>query len=597
LTGHISRRFAATAITLADALSPTTPKTARRRRLLLRAAPLAILAAAAFAAGALVAGGSDERDAVARFAEAWSGQDFATMHQELTPEAQAEHPLEDFERSYRKAARTATLDQIVAGEPRGPLDQDGSRVVAVPIEAQTRSFGTITGELAVPVADGRIEWSPSLSFPGLRPGESLTRRTRAPERAPILYADRSPLARGPATQRTTVGAGGVVAGEIGRPPAERAQQMRRQGFPEGTPAGMNGLELAFDEDLAGIPGGRLLTMGGGATRTIAAADPTPGKPLRTTLDPTLQEATVAALGGSFGGVAVLDARNGEVRALAGIAFSAPQPPGSTFKIVTTVGALEAGLTDLDETYPVVASTPVAGREIDNADDAACGGTLVQSFANSCNTVFAPLGAELGPERLLETAERFGFNSPPTLYNEEGLAATRPPSSRIPPISDDLEAAVTAIGQGRVLATPLQMASVAQTIAAQGTRSPTSLVKNPDLAHDSEPVKVTSPEIADQVRDMMVEVVRSGTGKAAALPNTAVAGKSGTAELGPAADQDLAPGEEPEQDVNAWFAAFAPAKRPRLAVAVMIVNAEADGGVVAAPIAREVLTAGLGGGPA
>jgi penicillin-binding protein A len=96
-----------------------------------------------------------------------------------------------------------------------------------------------------------------------------------------------------------------------------------------------------------------------------------------------------------------------------------------------------------------------------------------------------------------------------------------------------------------------------------------------------------------VRDLMIGVVESGTGTASAIQGIEVAGKTGTAELGPA---PLAPGEEggeePEQDVDAWFTAFAPANNPQIAVAVMVVNAEGDGGTVAAPIAREVLTAGL-----
>src|SRR5690606_10562446 len=107
------------------------------------------------------------------------------------------------------------------------------------------------------------------------------------------------------------------------------------------------------------------------------------------------------------------------------------------------------------------------------------------------------------------------------------------------------------------------------------------------------VKVTSPETARTVAQLMVEVVRNGTGRAAALPDVQVAGKTGTAELGPKAlepGQELAEGEEPEQELDAWFAAFAPANKPKLAIGVMIVNASGDGGVVAAPIAREVLAA-------
>jgi cell division protein FtsI/penicillin-binding protein 2 len=291
---------------------------------------------------------------------------------------------------------------------------------------------------------------------------------------------------------------------------------------------------------------------------------------------------------------VLDARNGEVRALSGIAFSAPQPPGSTFKIVTTVAALEEGITSPDQTYPVVTTTDVGGRAIDNAHEEACGGTLVVSFAKSCNTVFAPLGAELGEEKLLDISERFGFNHPPTIYREDALAATQPPASTIPsPIGSDLDVGVSAIGQGKVLATPLQMASVAQTIANGGVRSPTPLVKGEQFRADEGPVEVTDTRTARQVGRMMEAVVDSGTGSAASVPGIEVAGKTGTAELGTGGTVDPDnPDAQPEGDVDAWFAAYAPADKPRLAVAVMVVDADGDGGVIAAPIAREIFAAGL-----
>ena len=101
-----------------------------------------------------------------------------------------------------------------------------------------------------------------------------------------------------------------------------------------------------------------------------------------------------------------------------------------------------------------------------------------------------------------------------------------------------------------------------------------------------------------MRQLMIEVVNSGTGVAAALPGVQVAGKTGTAELGPKAlepGQELGPGEEPEQETDAWFTSFAPAGDPKLAVAVMVVNSDGDGGTVAAPIARQVLATGLGVG--
>jgi len=125
------------------------------------------------------------------------------------------------------------------------------------------------------------------------------------------------------------------------------------------------------------------------------------------------------------------------------------------------------------------------------------------------------------------------------------------------------------------------------------RSPTSIVRDQALAGDYPDVKVTTPEVADQVKDMMIEVVNSGTGVAASIPNAQVAGKTGTAELGTVSgEQPVGEGEEAEQDVDAWFTAFAPADKPKLAVAVLVVNADGDGGTIAAPIARSILEAGL-----
>jgi peptidoglycan glycosyltransferase len=146
-----------------------------------------------------------------------------------------------------------------------------------------------------------------------------------------------------------------------------------------------------------------------------------------------------------------------------------------------------------------------------------------------------------------------------------------------------------------------MASVAQTIAAGGIRSPTPIVKGPELRADAEPVKVTTKDVAATIRDLMVGVVERGTGTAAGLSTVQVAGKTGTAELGPKAlepgDEPPPPAEtvdgepvEPEQELDAWFAAFAPAEQPEVAVAVMVVNAEGDGGEIAAPIAGQILSA-------
>lgn len=555
-----------------------------------------LIAAAAFVAGARLADRSPALDAAERFLDAWSRGDYEAMHAELTAQAASAYPLESFAEVYEEAASIATATAVRPGEPQGPSRQAGAELASVPVAVDTHVFGMLSESLDLPVQGGAIAWQPHLAFPGLLPGEELERRTRAPERAPILARDGTPLAEGPASARgSPLGAvADDVAGTVGLPTAEQAERLEELGFQAGTLTGESGLEQAFDERLLGVPGGVLLAVPqAGEPRAIARSKPRSSEPLRTTLDPGLQSAAVGALGGLFGGVAVLDAQNGEVRALAGIAYSAPQPPGSTFKIITTVAALEQDAVSLDEEFPVASSAIVGGREITNANEELCGGTFVESFAHSCNSVFAPLGAEVGGRKLVEVAERFGWNSSPTLFATEAIEAIAPPASTIPTrLESELDAGVSAIGQGEVLATPLQMASVAQAIAARGRRMPTPMTKEPELQPDAQPVRVADREIAKTIRDLMIEVVKQGTGTSAALPDVQVAGKTGTAELGPDPDATAPPGEPVPQEVDAWFIAFAPAERAKLAVGVMIVDAGGSGGEIAAPIAREVLAAGL-----
>jgi peptidoglycan glycosyltransferase len=563
--------------------------------------PVAAFAVIAFVVGAVVGSTSPALDAVDRFANAWSSEDYAAMHDELTAGAARRYPLEEFERTYSEARQTATIETISSGDPDGPETVSGEETVTVPLTISTHAFGVVSGELAVPVDGDEIAWEPRLVFPGLKSGERLERRVRVPDRAPILAREGTPLAEGPAAARSSpLGAAATnVAGTMGTPKRAEAEELAALGFPETTLTGVSGLEQAFNLRLAGQPGGELLAAGGenaqGEPRVLASGPPTPGEPVHTTIDPALQEAAVTALGDRFGGVAVLDADAGSVRALAGVAFSAPQPPGSTFKVITTVAALEADAVKLNDTFPVETSNTDIGREISNASDEACGGTFVQSFAHSCNTVFAPLGVEIGGERLVETAERFGFNETPTLFNAEATEIVQPPASTIPKnLPTDVEVGVSAIGQGEVLSTPLEMATASQAIAAGGVRSPTPLVTDPGLGPDAQAVRVTDEETAATVRDLMIEVVKSGTGTPAALPGVEIAGKTGTAELGPKANAPPpAEGEEPEQELDAWFTAFAPAKSPEIAVAVMVVNAEGGGGDIAGPIAREVFAAKLG----
>ncbi len=568
----------------------------RRRRLLTRTLPLGVVALLAFVIGAATGSpGSPGKDAANRFVEAWEARNFKGMYGELNEASKAQVDRKAFEAAYREAEQTATARTIEAGSAGDPEDADDRTVVPVEMAIRTVAFGEVEGEVQLPYADEGIEWDPSLAFPGLRSGEELAADVELAERAAILARDGTVLAEGPAQEREhPIGTAAIdVTGEVGEASEEELARLARHGFPPETPVGISGIERAFNNRLAGKPGGSLLAVAADGTsiRTLAKTRPKPGAPVKTTIDPDLQEAAVSALAGRAGGVAVLDARKGDVRALAGQAFSAPQPPGSTFKIVTTAAALETGEVSLDDEFEITDGIDVGGRFINNANGEFCGGTFAESFAESCNAVFAPLGPAVGNDELVETAEAFGFNSPLTLYDRRIVEEVDPEESTIPTeIGEEIDLGVSAIGQGEVLATPLEMASVAQTVANGGVREPTSIVLNRKLRSDAEPVRVMSGKTAEVLTDLMVGVVVEGTGTAGAIAEAQVAGKTGTAELGPK------PGEEnkenPVQIKDAWFAAFAPAEKPRLAVGVMLIEAEASGGEVAAPIASEVLSAGI-----
>jgi cell division protein FtsI/penicillin-binding protein 2 len=535
----------------------------------------------------LTRGPPAEQQRAERFVEAWARADYPAMHAELTPAARAARPVADFTADYREAAAIATATAFRPGKVGDPKDG----IVSVPMTVVTRAFGAVRATLRLPFAgegdDARIAWSQNLTFPGVQRGQRLERSMKLPRRADILARDGTPLAAGDDRGSPLGAFATAISGDLGPAPAEDAERLRSRGVPDDAQVGLTGLERVFQDDVAGRPGGTLRA----GTVQLARSTPRAASAVRTSIDPKIQRAAVESLGAQYGGVAVVRPRTGEILGLAGVAFSSLQPPGSTFKIVTLSGALENRLAGPRSTYPVQTSASLEGVEIENANGESCGGSLRLSFAHSCNSVFAPLGARLGPERLVKIAEAFGFN--------QDLGIPGAATSLIPAadeIGDSLAVGSSAIGQGRVQATALQMAWVASTIAEGGRRVPLTLRTGVRPL----PKRVIRAGTARIVRAYMEAVVQVGTGAAAAIGGVRVAGKTGTAELKTTSTPDCTPAPgvecppaEPEDptDTDAWFAAFAPANRPRIAVGVLLI-ANGAGGATAAPVARQVLTASL-----
>jgi penicillin-binding protein A len=355
-----------------------------------------------------------------------------------------------------------------------------------------------------------------------------------------------------------------------------------------------------------------------------------GATVVTTIDPRLQRVAARQLGRLPGGVVALDPRTGEILALVANPSYDPNdlashdldkvraararllkdpdkpllsrasqelfPPGSTFKLVTAAAALENGMKpDTKFPNPPALKLPTTTHELHNFGGEHCLGgaaqlTLAQALEVSCNVVFGEIGLKLGAEKLVEQAQRFGFDQKIPL---EVPFAT----GSIPPVKDFANAlpavAFSAIGQQSVGANPLQMALVGAAIANDGVEMEPRLVK--EIRDPSGRViksfgpkpwgRPISDTTARQLTQMMIKVVESGTGTAAQIPGVTVAGKTGTAET-------------TSGNPHAWFVCFAPAENPRIVVAVMVLNggslgSEATGGHVAAPIARAVVRAALG----
>ncbi len=539
--------------------------------------------------GLVVTGGRPEAEVRAeRFVAAWARGDYPAMHAELADDARKARSVGAFTDDYRRAAATATATAFRPGKV-GKLE-DG--VVSVPMTVTTRVFGTVRATLRLPFTGeddkARVAWAQNLTFPGVERGQKLDRSTQLPRRADILFRDGTPLAQGEERTSPLGPVASAIAGQLAVVPAARVDEARARGVPDDATIGTTGLERVFDADLAGKPGGALRA----GTRVLATGIPKPGKAVRTSIDPAVQRAAVEALGGQFGGVAVVRPKTGEILGLAGVAFSGLQPPGSTFKMITLTGALEARLAGPNSSYPVQTGTELEGVEIENANGESCGGSLRLSFAHSCNSVFAPLGARLGGERLVQIAEKFGFNKDVGI---PGAATSLIPKAS--EIGDPLAVGSSAIGQGRVQATALQMAWVAATIGDDGLRTRLTLRAGEPAPQRT---RVMRPGTARTVREYMEAVVNVGTGAAAAISGVRVAGKTGTAELKDTSKPDCnptpeapCPPVEPDDptDTDAWFAAFAPAKDPRIAVGVLLIQNGA-GGDTAAPVARAVLVAGL-----
>jgi hypothetical protein len=373
----------------------------------------------------------------------------------------------------------------------------------------------------------------------------------------------------------------LAAHLVGSVGAVTAEELTTLGSPylTGDMVGQTGIEAAFERQLAGGPGGRVL-VSDAQGQTVATATtfvPRAGVNVQTSIDPHVELAAEHALDGVSQPAAfvALQASTGAVLAAVSRPTATPfdralegrYPPGSTFKVITAADLLTAGLTpDSPATCP--ATITVDGRSFHNFEgEGQLNLPLHRAFAISCNTAFIGLARGVNPASLVTAAQKFGFGTDPKL----GLLAF---GGRVPAPTDAVAEAATAIGQAGVEASPLQMAAVAAAVDS-GTYRPPRLVAG--AADDTATPTALAPTVVAGLRRMMAEVTANGTGTAAAVAGKApVSGKTGTAEFGNANPPAT----------HAWFIGF----QGDVAFAVLV-EGGGVGATVAAPIAGRFI-AGL-----
>jgi peptidoglycan glycosyltransferase len=374
--------------------------------------------------------------------------------------------------------------------------------------------------------------------------------------------------------------------------------------------GRAGLERFYDDDLSGRKNelGSLIDRLSGSEQA--------GDNLRTSLDPAAQRIALQQLGGRKGAVVALDPRTGAIRVMASVpgydpntVKSQPQfnalnrdkdapllnrntqsgyPPGSTFKVVTAIAAIDSGRYKPDSRISGRNAKTISGVPLNNDAGESFGDiTFTEALTKSVNTVFGEVGEKLGKATMKKYMDRLGFGAPVEVdlpRDERAASGERVRGRIVPATNGAVDVGRMAIGQDKLTVTPLQMAMVASAVANGG-----KLMK-PHLAdrvvdrdgrtvrriEPQEMAQVMTPGTASQVGAMMGQVVKEGTGTAAALEGIDVGGKTGTAEVDHGCPNQL------------WFIAFAPLQDPRVAIAVTVECGTGFGGTVAAPIAKAVM---------
>jgi cell division protein FtsI/penicillin-binding protein 2 len=461
---------------------------------------------------------------------------------------------------------------LVSPRPVVDVGIQPGRVKGSPAALATKVAGIV--DVAAGPLTQRVQQSSADAFVDvitLRRADYDTVRSKLRPLPGVVFRERvQPLAPTREFARALLGSVGPVTGEMVAKGKGR--------YAAGDIAGTSGLQREYDEQLAGTAGVTVQAVGsdaGAEPRPLFSVAPRPGTDLRLTLDAGVQQAADAALKGldQPGALVAVDVRTGRVLAVANTpatgldrAVVGQYPPGSTFKVVTTLALLQKGLKPSDP----VACPPTAsvdGRSFRNYEAEELGSVPFRTdFAKSCNTAFVGLSPRLQPGDLRDTAASVGIG-------RDWALGTDAFTGSVPRTTSDVDKAAASFGQGRNLVSPLAI-TVATASVARGSYVAPALVVRSDAASAS---RSALPQAAvTTLRSLMRDVVTSGTGTA--LRNVAdgpVYAKTGTAEFG----TDVPP------KTRAWITGW----QGDIAFTAFVEEGK-SGGTVAGPVAARFLNA-------
>lgn len=414
-----------------------------------------------------------------------------------------------------------------------------------------------------------------------------------------------------------------LIGYLGRIPQGQANKPEFKNLPPDAMVGQWGVEKLYDADLRGVAGERIIEVNalGRELRLVQQRQPVVGKDVHLSIDVGIQKAIEHAFGEKAGALIALNPQSGEVLALESFPSFDPNvfaqgisgadwkdlmeskkkpmlnrvlqsqyPPGSTFKIVTAIAALEEGVIDPSTRVTCTGGVSHGGHTFGCWKKGGHGAMdLHSALVNSCDVYFYEAGKRLGIDKIHKYATALGIG------RESGLGFMKERPGLMPNTEWKKEKRklqwylgdtyISSIGQGAVTTTPIQMAQVMASVANGGKIYKPTLIKG-----SYEPVATVDlkPDTIRRIRAALHDVVAGGTGKNAFLPYVSVGGKTGTVQV---VSKSSGLSGEKYMD-HAWFVAFAPTDKPEIALAVFVEHG-GGGGAVAAPIAKLAVDAYMG----